>query len=112
MTRLTDLEPHWIQPSQWSEQSPPFYIGVSFLHPDLVRGPCPTCGAPRDRRLAVKFWPPIDPTGVEAKITPIPHDGFHTRVSGNDFASLTISPSIGLDPIWHGNITDGEVVTV
>lgn len=104
-TKLTNLAPHWIQPSNWS--AGPFYIGVSFLCPHCDHTPCPTCGAQRGKRLAFSFWPPIDPEGWEARGTPIPHDGFHRRISGETFDTLTIKPSIGLDPHWHGNIENG-----
>ncbi len=107
--RLTDLKPRWILPGQWADKSPPFYIGLSFLHPTHDHSNCPTCGANRERRLAVYFWPPIDPENVEPNITPFPHEGWHRRVSGDTFETLTISPSIGLEPYWHGNITNGEV---
>jgi hypothetical protein len=105
--RLTDLAPHWVQPMHWADLSPPFYIGVSFLCPHCDHTPCPTCGAQRGRRLAVKFWPPVDPDGVLARITEIPHADFHRRVSGDTFDTLTIEPSIGFDPHWHGRITNG-----
>jgi hypothetical protein len=107
--RLTNLAPHWIQPAQWSDQSPPFFIGVSFLCPHCEHSPCPTCGAQRGKRLAVSFWPPIDPHLIEASITTIPHDKFHHRISGETFETLTLSPSIGLEPHWHGTITNGEI---
>lgn len=109
MTRLADLAPHWIQLSQWSNAGAPFYIGVSFLCPHCDHSPCPTCGAQRGKRLAVKFWPPIDPESWNDRITPIPHDGFHQRVSGETFDTLTLAPSVGLEPHWHGHITNGEM---
>lgn len=107
--KLTELDPHWIQPPQWSPQAAPFYIGVSFLCPHCTHGPCPTCGNHRGKRLAFHFWPPIDPTDILARITPLPHDGYHQRVSGDTFDTLTIAPSIGLQPHWHGHITNGEM---
>jgi len=111
MTRLVDLKPHWIAPQGMSyEGAPRFYIGVSFLHPNHDHSKCPTCGASRERRLAVNFWPPIDPDGWEHRGTPVPHEGFHHRVSGDTFETLTLSPSIGLDALgFHGHITEGEV---
>jgi hypothetical protein len=97
----------WVQPAQWSEQVEPFYIGVSFLCPHCDHTDCPECGAHRGKRLAVRFWPPIDPGSWEPRVTPIPHVGFHTRVSGDTFEALTLSPSVGLDPHWHGHIVNG-----
>jgi hypothetical protein len=108
--RLIDLRPKWIEPMQWSDQSPPFYIGVSFLCPHCDHSDCPTCGHVRGKRLAVSFWPPIDPQGIEGKITEIPHDGFHRRVSGDTFETLSLAPSVGLDPHWHGYITNGVLL--
>lgn len=108
--RLTDLSPHWVQPGQWSDQSPPFYIGVSFLCPHCEHTKCPTCGTQRGRRLAFNFWPPIDPEGCLGRITEVPHKNFHQRVSGDTFDTLTIQPSIGLDPHWHGQIINGEML--
>lgn len=111
MTRLVQLNPHWIQPSQWSAQADPFYIGVSFMCPHCPSTVCPTCGTDRGKRLAVKFWPPIDPAGWQGRID-MPHDGFHVRADGDTFDTLSIAPSIGFDNIghWHGYITKGELI--
>lgn len=107
--RLVDLEPRWVNMPQ-AATGVRFYIGVSFINPLGERGPCPTCGHNRDKRLAFSFWPPIDPDGLIARHgIDYPHDGFHHRVSGETFDTLTIAPSIGLDPFWHGNITNGEI---
>lgn len=108
--RLIDLAPHWIQPGQWADLSPPFYIGVSFLCPHCDHTKCPTCGAHRGRRLAFNFWPPIDPGSLLGRISEIPHANFHQRAGGETFDTLTILPSIGLDPHWHGTITNGEIL--
>jgi len=106
--KLADLAPHWIQPLSWSDVAP-FYIGVSFLCPHCVHTPCPTCGAQRGKRLAISFWPPIDPQEWQSRITEIPHTGFHKRIGGDTFDTLTIEPSIGLEPHWHGRIVNGTV---
>ncbi len=97
---LLDFNPHWIGLNTIAKID--FYFGVSF--------DCPHC---REKRLAVKFWPPIDPDGLLETMTPISHDGFHQRVSGDTFETLTIAPSIGFEGIghWHGHITNGEVST-
>ncbi len=108
--KLIDLAPHWIQPSQWAEKAAPFYIGVSFLCPHCDHTNCPTCGTKRGKRLAFSFWPPIDPeTQLGRMFTEFPHEGFHQRVSGETFDTLTIAPSIGLDPHWHGHISNGDL---
>lgn len=109
--RLIDCKPHWVTLANWSVPEP-FYIGVSFL--------CPHCpvelpehGAERRRRLAVAFWPPIDPANWLARMSAEPKPpGAHQRVSGDTFDTLTIEPSIGFDNIghWHGRITAGAMV--
>lgn len=107
--RLANLKPKWINLPQ-AAPGVRFYIGVSFLCPTDEHSPCPTCGTQRGRRLAFNFWPPIDPDNALALMTGgYPHAGFHARVSGDTFDTLTIKPSIGLDPIWHGHITNGEI---
>lgn len=107
--RLIDLAPHWISFNGVAE-GVKFYFGVSFLCPHCDHTNCPTCGTQRGKRLAFSFWPPIDPDGWEAKgISLPPHDKFHQRVSGETFDTLTIKPSVGLDPHWHGTITNGEL---
>lgn len=105
--RLIDLGPRWCSFPTVAE-GVRFYFGVSFLNPMDEHTPCPTCGNQRGRRLAVSFWPPIDPDGWIDKIAFPDHSHFHKRVSGETFDPLTIFPSIGLDPIWHGTITNGE----
>lgn len=107
--RLTDLSPHWVQPAYWADGAAPFYIGVSFLCPHCDHTNCPTCGAVRGKRLAVNFWPPIDPEKWLERITEIPHVGFHQRINGDTFDTLTLSPNIGLSPHWHGTIINGEL---
>lgn len=111
--KLTAFAPHWITPSNWSDQAPPFYTGCSFLCPHCPAD-LPEHGPERRRRLVVMFWPPIDPDGLMAKYGPDwwPKLGVqHQRVSGDTFDTLTIAPSIGFDSIghWHGHIIDGNV---
>jgi hypothetical protein len=109
--KLSTLEPRWITLSQWASDDP-FYIGVSFLCPHCKVGPCPTCGKDQGHRLAVNFWPPIDPKQLMGRVfDPIPDNGGHRRVSGETFDTLTLMPSIGFDnpPHFHGTITNGEV---
>lgn len=115
MARLTDYEPRWVNLPQ-AAPGVRFYCGVSFINPNGERGPCPECGHQRDRRLAFSFWPPIDPDNLLPSMDPEGMSrfsaGFHKRVSGETFDTLTIMPSIGLDPYWHGNITNGEIAPV
>lgn len=112
MARLVNYEPHWINLPQ-AAPGVRFYIGVSFINPMGERGPCPACGHNRDKRLAVSFWPPIDPENLLALMDRPAMEqmakNYHHRSSGETFDALTITPSIGLDPLWHGNITNGEI---
>lgn len=95
--RLTELKPKWVTLNGWASEYP-FYVGVSFL--------CPT---DRERRLAVHFWPPIDPKGLLGTMFTLPYNGGHRRTAGETFDTLTLTPSVGLDPFWHGHISDGAV---
>lgn len=114
---LTDFKPKWLQPGNWSGTASPFYVGLSFLCPHCDHTDCPTCGHARGQRVAFYFWPPIDPGGLMQAYGENwwPKNGRgrdeHTRVSGETFETLTISPSIGFDTSghWHGHITNGEV---
>lgn len=111
MARLVDYDPHWINMPQ-AAPSVKFYVGLSFINPMGERGACPTCGHNRDKRLAVSFWPPIDPDGLLERQLVGNYDGPpnpHYRTKGETFDTLTLAPSIGLDPMWHGNIADGEI---
>ena len=108
--RLSELEPKWIRPLNWADPNP-FYIGVSFMCPHCSKD-APEHGPERRRRLAVKFYPPVDPTSAEAKFGfKWPDLGEHRRQSGETFDTLTLTPSVGFDSIghWHGNITNGEM---
>ncbi len=107
--KLIDLKPRWIELNNWASTSM-FYVGISFLCPHCDPN-LPEHGEDRRRRLAVKFWPPIDPEGLLGRVFELPDLGYHTRVSGDSFETLTIEPSIGFENIghWHGRITEGEI---
>ena len=111
--KLVDLNPRWVTLAGWASKAP-FYVGLSFDCPCALcrRGACPTCGhAPEPKRLAVSFWPPVDPQNVAATfMTSVPDNGGHRR-QGETFDDLTLTPSIGFESIghWHGHITDGNV---
>jgi hypothetical protein len=113
--RLAELNPKWVLPPNWSAQAPPFYIGVSFdcPCPKCMAEACATCGhRPEPRRLAVMFWPPVDPANAAAAFAiPVRDNGGHRRTGGDSLDSLTLSPSVGFDSIghWHGHIQNGEV---
>lgn len=108
--RLTDPVPHWISFAGWVAPEP-FYYGVSFLCPGCERGECPTCGSKRGHRVAVSFWPPIDPGNYVGRIS-LPDksvlDTYHRRVDGDTWDTLTLSPSVGLAH-WHGHIIAGKL---
>lgn len=97
--RLTELEPKWT--GYGTDDYGKIYDGISFL--------CPHC---KVHRLAIHFMPPIDPENWWPRIT---HPTYHdllvwTRVSGDTFDDLTITPSINVELAnWHGFITNGEI---
>ena len=110
--KLIDLKPHWISLPNWVGTEK-FYVGLSFLCPHCQPNACPTCGnLPEHKRLAVYFWPPIDPSGMLGRIFDIPDNGGHRRVAGEDFNTISLSPSIGFEHIghWHGMLTNGETI--
>jgi hypothetical protein len=107
--RLIDLSPHWVSFANASD-GVRFYFGVSFLCPHCDHTDCPLCHTKRGKRLAVSFWPPIDPDNWEERITKIPHDNFHERISGETFDTLTLKPSVVIKDHFHGSIINGEIV--
>jgi hypothetical protein len=109
--RLAELNPRWVAEADAPEGHKQ---GVSFV--------CPHCMDPNNR-LAVFFNPPV--VGNPPDITQIHRDqadsghlaDHHvgrivwTRVSGETFDDLTLTPSIDASAwgCWHGHITNGEV---
>lgn len=104
--KLIDLSPHWIGLSNWASPSK-FYVGVSFLCPHCPID-APKHGPERRRRLAVNFWPPIDPDGLLGRVFDLPNNGGHAR-TGDTFETLSLHPSVGFEMIghWHGWLHDG-----
>jgi hypothetical protein len=111
--RLLDLKPRWVgvnpaYPSgSWvlpaGQVAPrPIHIGVSFI--------CPHC---INQRLAVLFYPIIDPDDWVAKQGWALPDATHKRWmrTGDTFDTLTLTPSIDCSKSghFHGYITNGEV---
>lgn len=113
MVKLIELEPRWVAEYGAPDDAKQ---GVSFL--------CPHC---RIVKLAVFFSPTI------CGRPPVDIDAFHkarwdeahahledhhvgatiwTRVSGETFDDLTLSPSIDASKwgCWHGFITNGEAL--
>ena len=106
--RLIDLDPHWIGLLNAAD-GVKFYVGVSFLCPHCPAD-APLHGPVRRRRLAVSFWPPIDPDNWLPRMAGEPKPPHpHKRLRGETFETLTLHPSVGFDSIghWHGTIVDG-----
>lgn len=116
--RLADLDPRWFSEEGRHGQ------GLTFE--------CPCCrGRPNAVRLGVAFVPPLDggapiqisgpPNGfevlcaalwpVEQVGTDIVPPGVYWQRSGDNFETLTLSPSVDASKAghWHGFITNGEV---
>ncbi len=113
---LTELHAKWVDVPGWTNDKAfnPFHIGVSFNCPceKCIPKTCPTCGHTTEgKRLAVMFWPPIDPNNAAGKCTF--NDEYlrdkHKRVSGETLDDLSVLPSVGFEGIghWHGMITNG-----
>lgn len=108
MAALRDLAPRWV--AQFGAPADAKQ-GISFL--------CPHC---RTQRLATFFSPPI--AGPCADIKQVHRDQSEpghladehvgriiwTRVSGDTFDDLTLTPSIDASAwgCWHGHVTNGQ----
>lgn len=94
--KLTDLDPRWFS----LEENGP-RVGLTFN--------CPHC---QDTRLGIMFHEQGHEKfdGVDPKA--ILFDKYIWTKSGNDFADLTIAPSIDASKQghWHGFITNGEII--
>lgn len=108
---LSDLAPKWVTPGDWC--GPAFYTGVSFDCPTCK--PCVTCGRGA-HRLAFQFHPPIDTGSLAAQYGDAwlaPFMVGHQRTSGtagdDNFATLTLVPSVQIEGHWHGHVTNGEI---
>mgnify|MGYP001612202667 CR=1 FL=1 len=96
---LTTQKAKWVNLPNWT--GPSYFVGVTF--------DCTHCGC----RLAVNFWPPIDPE----KLSEIygfskPAGLCWTRQSGETFENLTLMPSIDVSGHWHGHVQRGILVSV
>lgn len=93
--KLTDLNPRWLQAEDGRRG-----LGVAF---DC---PCKACEPRRiKQRVAVFFENPLD-----GKARLAGRDAYWKR-EGDDFVTLTITPSIdGRDfGHWHGTVRGGEI---
>lgn len=108
--KLIDLKPRWIDLFNWSHPSI-FHVGVSFLCPQCDVN-LPEHGEKRRQRLAVQFWPPIDPDKLLGTLFELPElPTYHRRIQGDSFETLTLEPSIGFESFghWHGRIINGVI---
>lgn len=96
--RLLDLDPHW-----YCVETDGPRVGLTFL--------CPHC---QQERLGVAFHQ----SGHEAMDAYIrahfpdnPDKYIWTLTSGEDFSTLTLTPSVDCSKSghWHGFITDGNI---
>lgn len=96
--KLTDLDPRWYVLQQGGPR-----VGLTF--------DCPHCVG-SGQRLGVSFHH----RGREAMEDAIIHarkPGEHIwTIEGDDFAALSLSPSVDASHVghWHGLITNGEIV--
>lgn len=108
--RLINLSPKWVDYPRWAEGKEwEFHIGVSFLCPHCDPS-LPLHGENRRRRLAVLFWPPVDPNNLLGRVFELPDNNGHRRISGEAIDNLTLSPSVSFEGIghWHGYLTEGK----
>lgn len=93
--KLEELEPRW-----WCFEAGGPRVGLTFL--------CPHC---KQTRLGVAFHHRGHEAIDDAYIHAHEDRNFIWTESGEDFASLTITPSIDASKSghWHGSITNGEI---
>lgn len=94
--RLAELNPRWWADS--TDGTTGRHLGVTF--------DCPHCPKEHPLRLSVAFSNPIgggEPYAVPTKL--------HWQRTGEDFETLTLTPSIDASGFghWHGFIQNGEV---
>lgn len=97
--RLIELEPRWLTPDLFVFRNP---LGG----PHLI-----TCKrAPMSRRDQMSLLQESFPPDVAQWVIPTTPE-FAWQFEGNDFATLTVTPSINAGGArgWHGYITNGEV---
>lgn len=96
--RLVELEPRWITLRDGNHAR----AGMTFL--------CPHC---RRVRLGMWFSEPyytLDFPVTEWPLYMLTHPDvkYWTR-SGDDFETMTLTPSVNVHGHWHGNIANGAV---
>lgn len=94
--RLTDLEPQWLTPDMFMFKSP-------SGHGDWL-----TC-----KRVPMGLKEQYDMIypAHKGKIVVQTVEGMAWKFEGNDFATMTVTPSIDASASgnWHGFITNGEI---
>lgn len=95
--KLSELDPRWIGDLYGFHTNVKF--GVTFL--------CPHC---REQRLAIFFSNPIGEV-AHTHYLPKPQNGRYWTRQGEDFESLSLTPSIDVSQVghWHGFVTNGEI---
>jgi hypothetical protein len=94
--KLTELEPRWYVFETGGPR-----VGLTFL--------CPHC---QEQRLGVTFHNQGEEAMDDAYIlAKRPAEKIWTLVGPEEFATLTLTPSIDASHVghWHGFITDGEI---
>ena len=96
--KLIDLDPRW-----WAFEEAGPRVGLTFL--------CPHCGLQTGQRLGVVFHHRGHEAIEDIYIHAHEDTKFIWTESGDDFTSITITPSIDASKAghWHGCIENGEV---
>ena len=97
--RLTDLDPHWLSPDVFVFRSP-------SGHGDWIT--CKRVPLEREKQYELIYRDNPQFVGQTVVMT---QDAMVWSFAGNDFATLTVSPSIDHSPSgnWHGFVRNGEI---
>lgn len=97
--KLTDLEPHWLTPDMFVFKSP---SGKG----DLIT--CKRVPMTRMEQMEAVYLQNPQFKGIPVVLTVA---DMAWEFKGNDFATLTVTPSIDASASgnWHGFITNGEI---
>ena len=107
--KLTDLSPRWIERDGekvlFIFKSPTDPTGKRWLSCKRV-----TMDVLDQHELILAACPDMNERDV-AGVAPS-REGFAWTINGDDFATMTVTPSIDASPSgdWHGFITNGEIV--
>lgn len=97
--RLAELEPRWIHPNVFAFRCP--HCRKEWLHCKNV-----VMSAKEQRLLFEATY------GEDWNLEVVPmKEGVRWKISGTDFATMTVQPSIDASPAghWHGHITQGRI---